>query len=58
MYVKLSKKALDNMATTAYDPTFGARPLKRMIVEKIENPLARAIISGTLPKDGVYEVKE
>ena len=58
VYVKLSKKALDNMATTAYDPTFGARPLKRMIVEKIENPLARAIISGTLPKDGVYEVKE
>ncbi len=58
VYVKLSKKALDNMATTAYDPTFGARPLKRMIVEKIENPLARVIISGTLPKDGVYEVKE
>ncbi|MDY6069362.1 MAG: AAA family ATPase, partial [Opitutales bacterium] len=58
VYVKLSKKALDNMATSAYDPTFGARPLKRMIVEKIENPLARAIISGKIPKDGVYEVKE
>jgi ATP-dependent Clp protease ATP-binding subunit ClpB len=29
-----------------YDPAFGARPLKRAIQQRIENPLAREILAG------------
>ncbi len=49
--VELSKKALEKLAEIAYDPAYGARPLKRVINDKIENPLAREIIAGKL-KDG------
>ena len=33
-----------------YDPEFGARPMKRVIVEKIESPISRKIIEGSLKK--------
>ena len=29
-----------------YDPVFGARPLKRAIVQEIENPLAHKLLTG------------
>ena len=32
--------ALDAIATEGYDPTYGARPLKRVIQQRIQNPLA------------------
>ena len=48
MKVELTKKAYEYLAEKAYDPTYGARPLKRVINMKIENPLARAIISGEI----------
>lgn len=46
--VELTKKAYEFLADKAYDPLYGARPLKRVINNKIENPLARAIISGKI----------
>ncbi len=46
--VELSKEAYEKLAEVAYDPAYGARPLKRAINTKIENPLAREIISGEL----------
>ncbi len=39
------------LAERGYDPLFGARPLKRTIQSELENPLAKAMISGTF-KDG------
>jgi len=30
-----------------YDPTFGARPLKRAIQQQLENPLAGELLAGT-----------
>ena len=35
-------------ASAGFDPVFGARPLKRAIQERIENPLSRLILDGTL----------
>jgi ATP-dependent Clp protease ATP-binding subunit ClpB len=29
-----------------YDPTFGARPMKRLIQQELENPLATKILTG------------
>jgi ATP-dependent Clp protease ATP-binding subunit ClpB len=32
-----------------YDPVYGARPLKRAIQRRIENPLAQSILAGEFP---------
>ena len=45
--IQLSEKALDKLAEIGYDPIYGARPLKRVIQKKIENPLAEAVLKGT-----------
>lgn len=37
----------DKLAAQGYDPVFGARPLKRVIRQMIENPLAEKLLSGT-----------
>jgi ATP-dependent Clp protease ATP-binding subunit ClpB len=41
-----SDAALDHLAEAGYDPIYGARPLKRAIQAKVENPLAEAILGG------------
>ncbi|MDP2847181.1 MAG: ATP-dependent chaperone ClpB [Humidesulfovibrio sp.] len=43
------------MAQAAYDPIYGARPLRRYLQTHLETPLAREIISGRLP-DGAQVV--
>ncbi len=47
----LTKAAADNVATRGYDPVFGARPLKRLIQQDIETPIARLLVRGEL-RDG------
>jgi ATP-dependent Clp protease ATP-binding subunit ClpB len=43
--------AKERLAERGYDPQFGARPLKRVIQQDLENPLAKAIIAGQI-KEG------
>ncbi len=43
--------ALQNLGRRGYDPVYGARPLKRLIQQEIETPMARQLIKGEL-KDG------
>ncbi len=38
--------ALEDLATRGYDPSFGARPLKRMLQREILDPLAQQLLSG------------
>ena len=42
----ISPAALDQLVEVGYDPTFGARPLKRAIQTHLENPLAQRILAG------------
>jgi len=51
MQVEFSKYALDLLAEMGYDPTYGARPLKRVIQKKILNELSKILLSGSLNKD-------
>ncbi len=44
--MNITNEAIDAIAEAGYDPVFGARPLKRAIQHKLENPLADAILSG------------
>ncbi len=46
MQLGVSQAASLALASEGYDPQFGARPLKRVIQQRIENPLASKILSG------------
>jgi ATP-dependent Clp protease ATP-binding subunit ClpB len=54
--LELSEAALDELAERGYDPEFGARPLKRAIQKHVQNPLADAILSGSLMRGQRAEV--
>jgi ATP-dependent Clp protease ATP-binding subunit ClpB len=50
--LKVSDKALSELAKVGFDPVFGARPLKRAIQQRIENPLSKLLLEGKFaPKD-------
>jgi ATP-dependent Clp protease ATP-binding subunit ClpB len=49
--VVLEPAARDWLAEKGYDPTYGARPLKRVIQKSVQDPLAEMILSGRI-KDG------
>jgi ATP-dependent Clp protease ATP-binding subunit ClpB len=44
--IEMSDAAREKLASEGYDPTFGARPLKRVIQQRIQNPLANRILEG------------
>jgi ATP-dependent Clp protease ATP-binding subunit ClpC len=44
--VVLTDEAKDWLAKTGFDPSFGARPLKRVIQREVENPLSKKILQG------------
>ncbi len=46
MGLEVTDAALAELAKAGFDPVFGARPLKRAIQERIENPLAKMILEG------------
>ena len=51
MFLELTERAKEMLATYGYDPVFGARPLKRAIQKYIENPLALKILEGAFTED-------
>jgi ATP-dependent Clp protease ATP-binding subunit ClpB len=46
--LSLSQSARQLLVDKGYDPVYGARPLKRAIQQCIENPLAMALLQGTI----------
>ena len=44
----LTRAATANLAERGYDPVYGARPLKRLIQQDIETPIARLLVKGEL----------
>ena len=49
--LNIEDSARDWLAENGYDAEFGARPLKRLIVQELENPLAMMLLDGEI-KDG------
>jgi len=47
----ISPDALKRLGERGYDPVYGARPLKRLIQQELETPMARLIVKGEL-RDG------
>ncbi|KTC65510.1 endopeptidase Clp ATP-binding subunit B (plasmid) [Legionella adelaidensis] len=51
-------KALNYLAEAGYDPVYGARPLKRVIQQKLENSLAQALLTGKFGPGDKIKVNE
>ena len=52
--LELNGAVLDRLAEVGFDPVYGARPLKRVIQQQVENPLAEAILEGRFaPGDAI-----
>lgn len=54
--ISLSDEARTHLAELGYDPAMGARPLARIIQEKIKRPLAEEILFGKLENGGLVDV--
>ena len=54
--LEVSSKAVDEISDRGYDPIYGARPLKRVIQQEIQNPLATEILRGEFPEGSVIRV--
>lgn len=54
--IELDKKSRKWLADKGYDRANGARPLARLIAEKIKKPLAEEVLFGKLSKGGTVEV--
>ncbi|NTW03096.1 MAG: hypothetical protein HGA19_17755, partial [Oscillochloris sp.] len=44
--LELSTKAREKLAEEGYDPVYGARPLKRVIQQRLQNPLAVKLLQS------------
>lgn len=54
--LELAPEALALLAEAGFDPVYGARPLKRTIQTRLENPLAQALLSGQYAPGDVIKV--
>ncbi|WP_434512422.1 ATP-dependent chaperone ClpB [Desulfitobacterium sp. AusDCA] len=53
LILELSKEARHLLAKEGYDPIYGARPLKRVIQQRLQNPLAMKLLQGEF-KEGQH----
>lgn len=56
--VSFSEGLVNKIAEAGYDPVYGARPLRHMIQDKVENALAKQILSGQLKPGATIELDE
>jgi ATP-dependent Clp protease ATP-binding subunit ClpB len=53
----VSEAAVDSIAAEGYDPTYGARPLKRVIQRRLQDPIAMAILEGRFTEGDIVLVE-
>ncbi len=56
MKLVVKSNAIAELAKVGFDPIYGARPLKRAIQQRIENPLAKLILEGKFMANQIIEV--
>jgi ATP-dependent Clp protease ATP-binding subunit ClpC len=57
MEIEFSEELINFLAEEGYDREFGARPMKRIIEKKIENPLSEELLSGSFSKGDTIKVE-
>jgi ATP-dependent Clp protease ATP-binding subunit ClpB len=56
LHLEVSAASILELAKVGFDPIFGARPLKRAIQQRIENPLSRLLLEGKFMPGAVIAV--
>ena len=56
LHLDVSDQAIEELAKVGFDPVFGARPLKRAIQQRIENPLSKLLLEGKFPPKSTIDV--
>ena len=56
MTLEITQEAKDQLVEEGYDPEYGARPLRRTIQRRIEDPLADELLSGRYKAGDVVKV--
>ena len=56
LQLEVTPAALEELSKVGFDPVFGARPLKRAIQQRIENPLSMQLLEGKFPPKSVIRV--
>jgi ATP-dependent Clp protease ATP-binding subunit ClpB len=54
--LEVTDRARQEIANRGYDPTFGARPLKRVIQNELQNPLASELLKGEYPEGSTVKI--
>jgi ATP-dependent Clp protease ATP-binding subunit ClpB len=54
--IQLDDKARHWLGNAGYDPVYGARPLKRVIQRRLQDPLAQLILEGKVGEGAVVKV--
>jgi ATP-dependent Clp protease ATP-binding subunit ClpB len=54
--LKISEAAKSQLAQEGFDPAYGARPLKRVIQQRLANPLASALLSQQVTGGDTVEI--
>jgi ATP-dependent Clp protease ATP-binding subunit ClpC len=55
--LELDDSATDFLIQEGYDPAFGARPMRRAVERHLEDPLAEALLRGTIKEGSTVEVR-
>ncbi len=55
--IEVDEEAKRWLAEKGYDPSYGARPLKRVIQKYVEDPLSEEVVRGNFKQGGIVEVK-
>jgi ATP-dependent Clp protease ATP-binding subunit ClpA len=56
--LKITPELTKKIAKLGYDPEFGARPLQRIIQDKVENVIAKKLLSGEAHRGDMVEIGE
>ncbi len=54
--LEVTDEAIDALAAEGYDPLYGARPLRRVLQRRIENPLSTELLEGRFPEGSIIRV--
>ena len=56
LLLEVTPAARNEIARVGYDPVFGARPVKRVIQQSLQNPLATELLKGEYPEGAAIEI--
>ncbi len=54
--LRMTEAARARLAEEGFEPAYGARPLKRVIQQRLANPLANALLGGRMQEGDVVEI--